>query len=161
MNHVEMMRLAESVALRSVCKRAQVGVVLAHPKDGDRYFGWNYRPTSDNGWKSFDGCCEDDDGKTLPDVLHAEYVAISKAMTYQDNLNGWTMYVTRQPCIDCAKLIVNSGVEAVYYRDADDKTDGLEWLDQNGVHVDSGWILGQVQKGWAERSGQDANTTGK
>jgi len=150
MNHVEMMRLAESVALQSVCKRAQVGAVLAHHLDGDRYVGWNLRPCG--------GDCEGEDGRTLPDVIHAEVDVINSAYTYQADLGGWVLYVTRQPCINCAKLIVHAGIGAVYYRDADDKVDGLDWLKSAGVYVDHGWIAGQqpieldqVQKSWAKR----------
>ncbi len=140
MNHVEMMRLAESVALQSVCKRAQVGAVLAHHLDGDRYVGWNLRPCG--------GDCEGEDGRTLPDVIHAEVDVINSAYTYQADLGGWAIYVTRQPCIRCARLIVTAGVEAVYYRDADDKTDGIEHLVAHGVFVSSAWLVGES---WADR----------
>lgn len=146
MKHIEMMHLAESVALRSVCKRAQVGAALSHPQDGDRYVGWNMRPCG--------GCCEGWDGRTLPDVTHAEDMAIHGAYTYQDDLNGWTLYVTRQPCIHCARLITAAGIKSVYYRDKDDKDWGLRWLTWHGVEVDGGWIMGRVQESWAEHSWQ-------
>ncbi len=140
MKHIEMMRLAEKVALKSVCKRAQVGAVLAHHLDGDRYVGWNLRPCG--------GDCEGEDGRTLPDVIHAEVDVINSAYTYQADLGGWVLYVTRQPCINCAQLIVGAGIRAVYYRDADDKTDGIEHLLAHGVFVSSAWLVGES---WAER----------
>lgn len=151
MNHVETMRLAEQTALKSVCKRAQVGAVLAHHLDGDRYVGWNLRPCGGN--------CEDEDGRTLPDVIHAEVDVINSAYTYQADLGGWVLYVTRQPCINCAKLIVHAGIGAVYYRDADDKVDGIEHLLAHGVIVNSGWLkeqmrartLERIQRTWADR----------
>ena len=150
MNHVEMMRLAEQTALKSVCKRAQVGAVLAHHLDGDRYVGWNLRPCG--------GDCEGEDGRTLPDVIHAEVDVINSAYTYQADLGGWVMYVTRQPCIKCAQLITQTGIKSVYYRDADDKMDGLHWLRLCGISVFNEWIddqpqavLERVQRTWAER----------
>lgn len=152
MSHIKMMRLAESVALKSVCKRAQVGAVLAHHLDGDAYVGYNQNPCG--------GACEGADGRTLPDVLHAEAAAINNAYTYQADLGGWLLYVTRQPCINCARLIVAAGISAVYYRDADDKIDGIEHLLAHGVTVDSRWMDGQmraqtlerVQGTWADRN---------
>ena len=140
MNHVEMMRLAEAEAAKSVCKRAQVGAVLAHHLDGDAYVGHNQNPCG--------GACEGADGKTLPEVLHAEADVINNAYTYQADLGGWVTYVTRQPCINCAKLIVQAGISAVYYRDPDDKRDGLDWLVSHGVAVNGAWIVGQT---WADR----------
>jgi dCMP deaminase len=152
MNHLKMMRLAEKVALQSVCKRAQVGAVVAHHLDGAAYVGYNQNPCG--------GACEGLDGKTLPEVLHAEAAAINHAYTYQADLGGWVLYVTRQPCINCARLIVAAGISAVYYRDRDDKTDGIMHLLKHGVSVDSRWIKGQmraqtlerVQGTWADRS---------
>ena len=144
MNHIEMMRLAERVARQSICKRAQVGAV-AVTKHGGKYTGYNHN----RGY-----CCEGADGRTLPTVIHAEADALlSAAGLSGSNANRATLYVTRQPCIDCAKLITAAGISKVYYRDADDKTDGLEYLRAHKVEVDSGWIQGQVQESWAERNG--------
>ena len=159
MSHIEMMRLAEKVALKSVCKRAQVGAVVVDHLDGmAAYAGYNRNPCG--------GACEGMDGKTLPDVLHAEAAAINNAHTYLDDLCGCVLYVTRQPCINCAKLIVDAGISAVYYRDADDKVDGIGHLLAHGVAVNSGWLkeqmraqtLERVQGAWADRwqSARDA-----
>lgn len=150
MNHVEMMRLAESVALNSVCKRAQVGAVVVTAM-GNVYTGWNLNAHEPS------GCCEDENGRTLPDVIHAEDHALS-FLHHPSESFGAVMYVTRQPCIKCAHLLVMAGVQAVYYRDEDDKVDGLDWLKSAGVYVDHKWIAGQqqtvleqVQKTWADR----------
>lgn len=151
MNHIEMMQLAEAEAAKSVCKRAQVGAVVAHHLDGDAYVGHNQNPCG--------GACEGSDGKTLPEVLHAEEDVINNAYTYQGDLGGWVMYVTRQPCINCARLIVHAGISAVYYRDPDDKVDGIEHLLEHGVIVNSGWLkeqmrartLERIQRTWADR----------
>lgn len=158
MNHIEMMRLAEAEAAKSVCKRAQVGAALWSP-DGDRYVGFNHRaPMYFKNPKTACLCCEDYTGKTHPDVIHAEDDAIFSALTYHENLSKMVLYVTRQPCLLCSQLIVEHGIKSVYYRDADDKVDGLDWLKSAGVYVDHGWIAGQqptvleqVQKTWADR----------
>ena len=140
MSHIEMMRLAEKVALKSVCKRAQVGAVVI-TKSGKRYTGYNLN--------AHNPCavCEGADGRTLPDVIHAE----DHALGFVDESDGAVIYVTRQPCIKCAQLITAAGIKTVYYRDADDKTWGLRWLAWHGVEVDSRWILGQTQDSWADR----------
>ena len=155
MSHIEMMRLAEKVALQSVCKRAQVGAVLAH------------------GWVTFEGfnrnlgggACECEDGKTLKTVIHAERMAIGERMKYLSSpaydmshlknielhSNCGVLYVTRQPCFQCAQRIVKDGIKSIYYRDADDKVDGIEHLLAHGIAVDSRWIQGQTQDRWADR----------
>lgn len=143
MTHIEIMRLAESVAKQSVCKRAQVGAVVM-TKHGGQYTGKNH---------NYGRTCECEKGKTLLGVVHAEADVLSKAVGLTgDNASGGVLYVTRQPCIRCARLIVEAGIHAVYYRDADDKMDGLEYLRAHGVEVDSGWIQGQIQQSWAERN---------
>ena len=143
-NHIEMMRLAEQVAKQSVCKRAQVGAVVM-TKHGGQYTGKNH---------NYGRTCECEKGKTLLGVVHAEADVLSKAVGLTgDNAGGGVLYVTRQPCIRCARLIVDAGIHAVYYRDADDKTDGLEYLRAHGVEVDSGWITGRVAESWADRNG--------
>jgi len=150
MNHVEMMRLAESVALQSVCKRAQVGAVVVTIM-GKVYTGWNLNAHEPS------GCCEDENGKTLPDVIHAEDHALSFLHHPSDSF-GAVMYVTRQPCIKCAQLITQTGIKSVYYRDVDDKMDGLHWLRLCGISVFNEWIddqpqavLERVQRTWADR----------
>ena len=145
MNHIEMMRLAESVAKQSVCKRAQVGAVIEWA-DGTYSFGYNQHCDDPQ------ARCEGADGRTLPTVVHAERDAI-EWLAEPCKQSGSVLYVTRQPCIDCARLIVDAGIHAVYYRDADDKKEGLEYLRSRGVQVDSGWITGQVAESWAERNG--------
>ncbi|MFZ3192074.1 MAG: deaminase [Moraxellaceae bacterium] len=134
-SHIEIMRLAESVAKQSVCKRAQVGAVVI-TKSGKQYTGFNlnaHNPCA---------ACEGEDGRTLPDVIHAE----DHALGFVDEDDGEVIYVTRQPCINCSELIVEAGVSKVYYRDPDDKTDGLEYLRANSVQVDSLWISGQISR---------------
>ena len=74
--------------------------------------------------------------KTKPEVLHAETNAIAKlARSTESGLNA-TMFITHSPCLDCAKLIYQSGINAVYYRDAYRNEDGISFLKQSGVKVE-------------------------
>ncbi len=74
--------------------------------------------------------------KTKPEVLHAETNAIAKlAKSNESGLNA-TMFVTHSPCLDCAKLIYQSGITSVFYRDAYRSEDGLSFLEKSGVKVE-------------------------
>lgn len=143
MSHIEMMRLAERVALQSVCKRAQVGAVLT---DGvSTYTGYNARPCG--------GQCEGEDGRTLPDVVHAEIMALEKCLGSIDNPAGATLYTTCRPCARCTEMLLPLGLKAVYYRDDRPEMGHLQALRDSGVLVDGSWIQGRVAESWAERNG--------
>jgi dCMP deaminase len=94
-----------------------------------------------SGW---DNCCEDvvrEDEvgfqvtKTKAEVLHAETNAIAKLAKSGESGLGATMFVTHAPCIDCAKLVYQSGIATVYYKNKYRSTQGLEFLDKSGVEV--------------------------
>jgi len=136
------MQTAEIFAELSHARRLHVGAIIV--KD-DRIIsiGYNGMPS---GW---DNNCEDtiqnsDDTVTLkskPEVLHAETNAIAKlARSTESGLNA-TMFITHSPCLDCAKLIYQSGINAVYYRDAYRNEDGVSFLKQSKVKVE------QIEKG--------------
>lgn len=74
--------------------------------------------------------------KTKPEVLHAETNAIAKLAKSTESGVGATMFVTHSPCLDCAKLIYQSGINKVYYRDNYRSTDGIEFLTKSGVWVE-------------------------
>jgi len=131
------MDVAERFAQLSSATRLQVGAIVV--KD-DRIIsiGYNGMPT---GW---DNCCEDvvrEDEvgfqvtKTKAEVLHAETNAIAKLAKSGESGLGATMFVTHAPCIDCAKLVYQSGIATVYYKNEYRSTQGLEFLDKSGVEV--------------------------
>ena len=131
------MDVAERFAQLSSATRLQVGAIVV--KD-DRIIsiGYNGMPT---GW---DNCCEDvvrqDEvgfqvTKTKAEVLHAETNAIAKLAKSGESGLGATMFVTHAPCIDCAKLVYQSGIATVYYKNKYRSTQGLEFLDKSGVEV--------------------------
>ena len=118
-------QLAEAQARLSKCTRRRVGAVLVHPV-GWKFFGHN---------RSTDGGpCECEQGVTRSAVVHAEEAAIWSA--HSVDLTGAVLYVTHQPCIRCARLIVSRGIRAVHYRDTDDKQDGLQVLLDAGVRAE-------------------------
>ncbi len=74
--------------------------------------------------------------KTRPEVLHAETNAIAKlAKSTESGVNA-TMFVTHSPCLDCAKLIYQSGITGVFYRDAYRSEDGVQFLKKSGIQVE-------------------------
>jgi dCMP deaminase len=131
------MDVAERFAQLSSATRLQVGAIVV--KD-DRIIsiGYNGMPT---GW---DNCCEDvirEDEvgfqvtKTKAEVLHAETNAIAKLAKSGESGLGATMFVTHAPCIDCAKLVYQSGIATVYYKNEYRSTQGLVFLNKSGVEV--------------------------
>ena len=131
------MDVAESFAKLSSAVRLQVGAIVV--KD-DRIIsiGYNGMPS---GW---DNCCEEWNGeddwgntilKTKPEVLHAESNAVSKLAKSSESGDGATMFVTHAPCIDCAKLVYQSGIDTVYYKNEYRSTQGLEFLTKSNVEV--------------------------
>jgi dCMP deaminase len=74
--------------------------------------------------------------KTKPEVLHAETNAIAKLAKSNESGMGATMFITHAPCLDCAKLIYQSGISSVLYRNAYRDTSGIEFLKKSGVTVE-------------------------
>ena len=116
-------------AKNSYCKRRQVGALLVK----DQMIisdGYNGTPSG------FENVCEDENGVTKPYVLHAEANAISKVAKSGNSADGATLYVTASPCMECAKLIIQSGIRRVVYRDEYRLTDGIDLLRRAGIEVE-------------------------
>jgi dCMP deaminase len=131
------MQAAENYSKLSSAKRLQVGCVIVKD-DTIIGIGYNGMPA---GW---DNTCEDvlevhEDGgvvtKTKPEVLHAETNAIAKVAKSTNSTDGAEMFVTHAPCLDCAKLIHQSGIKNIFYRDTYKNDDGLNFLKQCNVEV--------------------------
>jgi dCMP deaminase len=155
---------AERTAQLSYARRLQVGAVIVKD-DTVISYGYNGMPAgwdndcenvewcSAGGWLSpqeieegwpFEGTYTDADGnlmqgryrlKTKPEVLHAESNAIAKLAKSNNSGLGATMFVTHAPCLDCAKLIYQSGISHVLYRNSYRDTSGKEFLINSGVEV--------------------------
>jgi hypothetical protein len=122
------MEMALIWAKNSYCKRRKVGALLVK----DRMIisdGYNGTPAG------FENICEDETGATKPYVLHAEANAISKIAKSGNSSEGATLYVTASPCLECAKLIIQSGIKRVVYRDEYRLKDGIELLERAGVEI--------------------------
>lgn len=74
--------------------------------------------------------------KTRPEVLHAETNALAKLAKSTESGDGATMFITHSPCLDCAKLIYQSGINSVFYRNSYRSEDGIEFLKNSGVNVE-------------------------
>ena len=121
------MDTAKRFAQLSTAKRLKVGAIVV--KD-DRIISLGYNGTP-SGW---DNVCEHE-GKTKPEVLHAEANALTKLAKSTESGEGATLFVTHSPCIDCAKLIAQSGICEVYYDQVYRCDDGLEFLQKCGISV--------------------------
>lgn len=123
------MRMAQIWAENSYCKRRQVGAILVKDKMiiSD---GYNGTPSG------FENVCEDEDNVTKPYVLHAEANAITKVACSNNSSLGATLYVTSAPCIECAKLIIQSGITRVIYTDAYRLSDGAELLMRANIEIE-------------------------
>jgi len=73
--------------------------------------------------------------KTKPEVLHAESNAIAKVSRSTESSEGATMFCTTAPCIHCAKMIFQSGIKSVFYRDTYRDSKGIDFLEKSGVNV--------------------------
>jgi len=125
------MKIAEVTSGLSYAKRLQVGAVIV--KDNQILAtGYNGMPS---GWENV--CEHEVEGelKTKPEVLHAETNAIAKVAQSTESSMGSTLFCTHAPCIECAKLIYQSGISTVYYRDEYRSDAGLQFLKLSGVNV--------------------------
>jgi dCMP deaminase len=74
--------------------------------------------------------------KTKPEVLHAESNAIAKLAKSNDSGLGADIFITHAPCIECAKLIYQSGISSVYYGENYRDDSGIEFLKKSGVKIE-------------------------
>lgn len=122
------MRMALEWAKLSHCQRKKVGAIIVK----DRMIisdGYNGTPTG------FENCCEDDNGDTKWYVLHAEANAILKVASSTQSAQGATLYITLSPCRECSKLIHQSGIKRVVFKDLYKDNEGLIFLEKAGVEI--------------------------
>jgi dCMP deaminase len=74
--------------------------------------------------------------KSKPEVLHAETNAIAKLAKSTESGDGAKLFVTHAPCLDCAKLVYQSGINSVYYRNNYRSDDGIRFLEKAGIAVE-------------------------
>lgn len=122
-------RMARIWGENSYCKRRRVGALIVKEKMiiSD---GYNGTPSG------FENVCEDENGRTKPYVLHAEANAITKVARSNNSSDGATLYVTCSPCIECAKLIIQSGIRRVVFSEMYHNSDGVDLLSRNGIETE-------------------------
>ena len=122
------LRMARIWAENSYCQRRKVGALVVKDKMiiSD---GYNGTPSG------FENVCEDENYVTKSYVLHAEANAITKLARSSNNSDGATLYVTAAPCIECAKLIIQSGIKRVIYAEQYRLTDGIDLLKRANIEV--------------------------
>lgn len=115
-------------AENSYCERRKVGALLVKDKMiiSD---GYNGTPSG------FENICEDENGDTHRYVLHAEANAITKVAQSNNSSSGSTLYVTTSPCMECSKLIIQSGIRRVVFREMYRMRDGLDLLERAGIET--------------------------
>lgn len=121
--------MAHVWAKNSYCKRRQVGALIVKNRMiiSD---GYNGTPSG------FENVCEDENGFTKPYVLHAEANAITKVAKSNNSSEGATLYITDSPCLECSKLIIQSGIVRVVYDKKYRITEGLDLLERAGIIVE-------------------------
>jgi dCMP deaminase len=159
------MKVAELTSTLSYAKRLQVGSVIVKGNKilatgyNGMPSGWNNEcekveyMTDDSGgwldpeeiyagWPFVEDDIDPDLGyarryrlKTKDEVLHSETNAIAKVSASTESSEGATMFCTHAPCINCAKLIYQSGINNLFYRDTYRDTSGIQFLESSGVLV--------------------------
>ncbi len=122
------LRMARIWAENSYCERRKVGAIIVRDSMiiSD---GFNGTPSG------FENICEDAEGHTKTYVPHAEANAITTVARSNNSSNGATPYVTASPCMECAKLIIQSGIRRVVYNETYRLTDGIDLLRRAGIEV--------------------------
>ncbi|MBO5850367.1 MAG: dCMP deaminase family protein [Paludibacteraceae bacterium] len=122
------MRMARIWAENSYCERRKVGALLVK-NNMIISDGYNGTPSG------FENVCEDENNVSKPYVLHAEANAITKVARSNNSSEGSTLYVTASPCVECAKLIIQSGIKRVVFGEHYRITDGIDLLEKAGIET--------------------------
>ena len=125
------MRIASEVAMRSTCTRANVGAVVTKDRrnltNGDNGAPRGLQHCLEVGCLMVDGHCVR--------TIHAEQNALLQGALHGVALGGGTVYVTHQPCLNCAKMIINAGIVRVVFTKAYLDPTAEEFLHAAGVEL--------------------------
>ena len=133
-----LMWFAYIASLRSTCNRLHVGAVIAI--DG-RVVSTGYAGAPSRMEHCSPSTCNVDQPCTR--TVHAEAGAITYAARHGIRLSGATLYCTHAPCLECAKLIINTGITDVYYETPYRKTEGIQLLLAAGIAITQ-WTRGEL-----------------
>lgn len=126
---IQYLKIAQIWAENSYAKRLKVGAIIV--KDNTIIAdGYNGTP------RGFENECEDENGNTKQYVLHAEANAITKLAQSNNSSKDATIYTLVSPCIECSKLIIQSGIKRVVYAEDYRLPEGIDLLKKAGIEVD-------------------------
>jgi dCMP deaminase len=118
------MKLAEEVATRTTCLRRAVGAVIVKVRHCAEV-----------------GCLREQLGvpsgqrHEICRGLHGEQNALLQAARYGINIEGSTIYVTTQPCVVCAKMLINAGIKEIVYKNPYPDELAMELLEESGIRL--------------------------
>ncbi len=133
------MKLADEVATRTTCLRRAVGAIIVKKK---RILatGYNGVPTGLRHC-NVTGCLREKLGvpsgqrHEICRGLHAEQNAILQAARYGIDIEGSSIYITTQPCVVCAKMLINAGIGEIIYRNPYPDDLAMELLEESGIKI--------------------------
>ena len=134
------MEMAKLAARRSTCLRRQVGAVIVQDKHVIAT-GYNGAPKGIPHCAELGGCYREKNNipsgerHELCRALHAEQNAIIQAATYAQGVDGATIYITHQPCVICAKMIINAGIQRIVVNDGYPDEMAVDILEEAGLRI--------------------------
>lgn len=134
------MGMAELTAERSTCLRRHVGAVIVKDKHIVAT-GYNGAPRGLSHCGDLGGCLREKLGvpsgerHELCRALHAEQNAIIQAATLGISIEGASIYITHQPCVICAKMIINAGIDKIVVKEGYPDELSMELLEEAGKRV--------------------------
>ena len=134
------MDMAVLTAKRSTCLRRQVGAVIVKDKHIIAT-GYNGAPRGVPHCDEKGGCLRQQlnvpsgERHELSRALHAEQNAIIQAATLGQSIEGGTIYVTNQPCVICAKMIINAGIRRIVVKEGYPDELAVEILREAGLSI--------------------------
>ncbi len=134
------MEMARLAAKRSTCLRRQVGSVIVRDKHV-LSTGYNGAPKGIPHCAELGGCYREQhnipsgERHELCRALHAEQNAIIQAASYGQSIDGATIYVTHQPCVICAKMIINAGISRIVVDEGYPDEMSVEILAEAGLRI--------------------------
>lgn len=126
------MDIAFRISKMSRCTRKQVGCVIIK-NNNIISFGWNGTPRGD------DNNCEDCNGNTKLNVIHAEDNAFRKLIRSNESAEDAVMFLTCTPCTRCSERISDAGIKKIYYAERYESGSngcGLEYLKKHGIETE-------------------------
>jgi len=122
------LEMAKTWSNNSHCQRSKVGALIVKDKSiiSD---GYNGTPAG------FPNDCEDAENKTFPWVLHAEANAITKLARSNQSSEDSTLYITMSPCLECSKLIVQSGIKRIVFCELYRNLESIPFLIEAGITI--------------------------